>query len=95
MKRDEFTKLIKLLSAENIPFEISAFITNNVGYDKAYPKICCPNIKSSVVSVVSYLDTPGGRYGFLYVCGSRNPNKYNYATGWMTAERAIEYFKEK
>lgn len=95
MKRDEFTKLIRLLSAENIPFEIDSFIINEFGYDKAYPRICCPSVRRSVVDAISHFNTPGGPYGFLYVRGSRNPDKYNYAAGWMTAERAIQYFREK
>lgn len=89
---NEITKLAILLAKENIPFELNAFII----LEKPTIQICSPNKKNAVVDAVCHNFSYGGPQGLIEVLGSRNVNNPNDdVVGWLTAEEAIVYFREK
>lgn len=89
---NEITKLAVLLAKENIPFELNSFIVSK----EPTLQICSPNKKNAVVDAVCHEFSYGGPEGLIEVLGSRNVNKPNDdVVGWLTAEEAIVYFREK
>ena len=88
---NEITKLAVLLAKENIPFELNAFMV-----DEPTVQICFPDKKNVIVDAVCHNFSYGGPEGLIEVLGSRNVNNPNDdVVGWLTAEEAIVYFREK
>ena len=86
----EMNKLIGLLSANGIPFEVAA----RVWHHEACIIICSPSVEECQLDAVSHYYSYGGPQGLIEIMGHGAGKRItNYdVVGWLTAQEAIGYF---
>ena len=87
----EMNKLIGLLSAANIPFEVSA----SIWHEEAQIIICAPSIKECQLDAVSHYYSYGGQQGLIEIMAHDNASEITGGdvVGWLSAEEAFAYFE--
>lgn len=87
----EMNKLIGLLSAKGIPFEVAA----NVWHDEACIFICSPSVEECQLDAVSHYYSYGGQQGLIEImgCGDASEITGEDVIGWLSAEEALAYFE--
>ena len=91
MKRNpnvEMNKLIKLLCANNIPFEVYSFPAfSSVNGDFGI-QIFSPSLADNHIDAVCHWGTYGYEQGLIEIMSIREED----VVGWLTAEEALPYF---
>jgi hypothetical protein len=100
MKRNtypEMNKLIRLLALNGIPFEVLAFPAFSAPREEDADfglQIFSPSFEKPMIDAVCHWGTYGYEKGLIeiqtYLCGEEDDG----IRGWLTAEEALEYFKE-
>lgn len=85
LKMIEMNKLIVLLTQNHVPFEVIP----RKYFEQSYLQICSPSEENCKIDAVSNSTTYGGTKGLIEI--------YDWVsdetTGWLTAEGALEQFK--
>ena len=87
----EMNKLIDLLSAKGIPFEVAA----DVWHDEACIIICSPSVEECRLDAASHYYTYGGQQGLIEVMGHGDDSEITSddVVGWLSAEEALAFFE--
>jgi hypothetical protein len=106
MKRNtypEMNKLIRLLVLNGIPFEVLAFPAFSAPREEDADfglQIFSPSLEKPMIDAVCHWGTYGYEKGLIEIQSALipdSPNKWEWEDGirgWLTAEEALEYFKE-
>lgn len=104
MKRNtypEMNKLIRLLVLNGIPFEVLAFPAFSAPREEDADfglQIFSPSLENPMIDAVCHWGTYGYGRGLIEIQSAllqNNPDEWEDGIrGWLTAEEALEYFKE-
>lgn len=87
----EMNKLIGLLSAKGISFEVAA----SVWHDEACIIICAPSVEECQLDAVSHYYSYGGQQGLIEIMGHGDGSEITNddVVGWLSAEDALAFFE--
>jgi hypothetical protein len=103
MKRNtypEMNKLIRLLTLNGIPFEVLAFPAFSAPREENVDfglQIFSPSFEKPMIDAVCHWGTYGYEKGLIEIQSAliQDPDEWEDGVrGWLTAEEALEYFKE-
>lgn len=103
MKRNtypEMNKLIRLLVLNGIPFEVLSFPAFSAPREEDADfglQIFSPSFEKPMIDAVCHWGTYGYEKGLIEIQSAliQNPDEWEDGVrGWLTAEEALEYFKE-
>lgn len=97
----EMNKLIRLLVLNGIPFEVLAFPGYSAPREEDADfglQIFSPSFEKPMIDAVCHSGTYGYGRGLIQIQSEllqNSPGEWEYGIrGWLTAEKALEYFKE-
>ena len=87
----EMNKLIGLLSAKGIPFEVAA----SIWHDEACIIICSPSVEECQLDAVSHYYSYGGQQGLIEIMAHGDASEItdHDVVGWLSAEEALAFFE--
>ena len=99
---NEMAKLIAMLVNANVEFELNPFARHAIKDGKvtneheAWIEILYPNARNPKISVSMTNTTMGGKDGLLEIVKYKDNGDFEeWDEGWLTAEKAFEYFKKE
>lgn len=94
----EMNKLIRLLALNGIPFEVLSFPAFSAPREEDADfglQIFSPSLKNPMIDAVCHWGTYGYEKGLIEIKTSLHADYMDDGIrGWLSAEEALEYFKE-